>query len=86
MCYGVGMTKRKFYKTTYKTVILSEEPIPESMDLRDALAEATDGSYSGDVVSQSTVVINGKQAARALLKQRSSPSFFQLTNTGEDAQ
>lgn len=78
------MTSRKFYKTTYKVEILSEDPIPDDMDLTSTLFEATEGGYSGDVVREGTDEIDGKQAAEALLQQHSDPSFFRLTADGED--
>jgi hypothetical protein len=78
------MTERKFYKTTYTVVILHEEPMPEDMDLKAALEEAETGMYSGDVISEETVEVDGQMMARLLIEQRSSPAIFLLTRDGED--
>ena len=78
------MTSRTFYKTTFVGEILSENPLPDSMDLKDALEEAENGSYSGDVKSQDSVQVNGKDMAKLLTDQRSDPAFFKLTENGED--
>jgi hypothetical protein len=78
------MTSRTFYKTTFVVEILSEKPLPESMDLKDALEEAENGGYSGDVKSQVEVQVNGQDMAKLLIGQRSDPAFFQLTDDGED--
>jgi hypothetical protein len=37
---------RKFYKTTYTFVVLSEEPIPEEMSFVQVLEETYTGHYS----------------------------------------
>lgn len=78
------MTHRKFFKTTYVVEILSEEPIPPDMDLKDVMAEAYDGGYSGDVKSEETVEVDGATMASLLTEQRSSPGFFRLTDDGND--
>lgn len=78
------MTTRKFHKRIYTVEILSEKPIPDSMDLMDVVNEADHGDYSGDVLKEIDTVINGRQAAAALMKQGSSPEFFGLTKDGDD--
>lgn len=78
------MTSRKFYRTTFKVEFLSEEPLDPQTDLRDLLEDATTGGLSGDVSAGETEVLDGKQAADALHKQRSDPGFFHLTDEGED--
>jgi len=78
------VTKRRFYKTTYMVVILHEEPMPEGTDLKAALEEAETGTYSGDVISEETVEVDGKTMAGMLIAQRSGPDFFSLTSDGED--
>lgn len=89
------MTDRKFFKTVIKFTVLSEEPIPEGMNPRDGCLpprslenianECMDGSWSMGNASNKETELNGKQAAEALLNQASDPSFFNLTEDGEDA-
>lgn len=78
------MTGRTFYKTTYVVEILSVDPIPDDVDLKAALEEAENGSYSGDVKSQESVEVDGATMAKLLVEQRSDPGFFWLTEDGED--
>jgi len=78
------MTNRKFYKTRITLEILSEDPIPEGMDVPDIMTEATEGEYSAQVLPMETDIIDGKQAADALLEQGSDCGFFSLTEDGED--
>ena len=78
------MTRRTFYKTTYVVEILSEVPIPDGYDLKDALEEAESGSYSGDVKRQEMVEVDGETMAKLLVYQRSDPGFFRLDIDGED--
>lgn len=78
------MTKRKFYRTTFELVVLSEDKPANDLDL-DALAhECYDGELVGDLHEKSVEELDGKQAAQALLAARSEPGFFQLTEEGED--
>lgn len=78
------MTSRKFYRTLFTVEVLSEEPVPDDMDLEGILEECTSGSYSGDVKRGKCFILNGQMAAQGLLRQRSDPGFFQLTEKGED--
>jgi hypothetical protein len=78
------MTNRKFYKTVIPMEILSEEPIPEGIEVERIMEEATSGDYSARMLPLSREVLDGQQAAEALLSQGSSPDFFSLTLDGED--
>lgn len=78
------MTARKFYKTPIVVTVLSEEPIPDTMSLEEISREAMEGDYSFEWIRGKEKVLNGKQAARALRKQASEPSFFRLTSAGDD--
>lgn len=80
------MTNRKFYKTTFKVEVLSEEPIPEGMELDTVMEEATGGGYSAECTRETNVELNGLEAATALFKQASHPSFFRLDENGEDVE
>jgi len=77
------MTDRKFFKRTLTVEFLSETPF--CMGLRQMVDEAINGDYSMNITKGSTDELNGKQAAEALLEHGSDPSFFQLTEKGEDA-
>jgi len=72
----MAMTKRKFYKTTFELVVLSEEELADHV--------ALDGDWVGNLHVGSVEVLNGKQAAQALMAARSEPGFFRLTEDGED--
>ena len=82
--YSNGMTDRKFHKRLLTIEVLSEEPIPEGMEVESIIEEAKSGDYSMRIAKDVETELNGKQAARALLKQGSSPDFFSLTESGED--
>lgn len=77
------MTSRKFFKTIVKVTVLSEEPIHE-MELNELHYAITEGGMSGEVEYGFQNKLNGKQAAMELLAQGSDPSFFRLTEDGED--
>jgi hypothetical protein len=78
------MTDRKFHKRLLTIEVLSEEPIPDGMEVQAIIEEAESGSYSMRIAKDVETELNGKQAARALLNQGSSPEFFSLTEKGED--
>lgn len=79
------MTDRKFYKTVIKFTVLSEEPIPDGMELSSIAEQCISGDWSMSCASRKETEINGKQAASALLNQGSDPSFFRLDEKGNDA-
>lgn len=76
------MKEGKFYRTTWTVVVLSEEPIPADADLQDVLKECVDGDYSGECDITKVEEIDGKEMAKALIEQRSDPSFFGLNEDG----
>lgn len=78
------MTDRKFYKTVFKLEVLSEEPIPPGMEWEHVINEAKEGDYCMRELGEKETVLNGKQAARALLLHGSIPDFFRLTKDGND--
>jgi hypothetical protein len=82
------MTKkkeRKFYKYRLSVEILSEERMVFDCmnDVAEAIHDSVDGDLSGRWLQCKETVMNGKQAARALRKQNSDASFFNLTDKGE---
>ena len=80
------MTDRTFFKTVISIEVLSEDQIPEGMELENIVHECIDGGWSLRTLKYIEKSLNGKQAARALLNQGSDPSFFQLTNDGKDVE
>jgi hypothetical protein len=79
------MSKRKFYKTVLKVVVLSEEPF-EWDSLEGVATAITDGGCSGDVKEVGSVLMSGREAAKALMDQGSDPGFFRLDEDGEDVE
>ncbi len=81
------MTDRIFYKTIVTIEILSEDPIPDDMSMEDIVHEAMEGNYSSRTLEGTKeIVLNGKEAADALLEQGSDCGFFQLTDDGNDVE
>jgi len=80
------MTKRKFYMTKVVVTVLSEEELNPSLNLEQLHYAITEGECSGQTEIMTPKIINGKQAAKALLNQASDPSFFRLTKDGEDTE
>ena len=77
------MTKRKFYKTTLKVVVLSEYPL-EYDSLKDVSYLIAQGDCSGEIIDDKRVTLSGRQTAKALIKQGSEPGFFQIDKDGND--
>ena len=78
------MTKRKFYKTVITVTVLSEEPFPDVVDLREVHYQITEGDYSGEANVTSREELNGLETANELLRQGSDPGFFRLCEHGYD--
>ena len=78
------MSTRKFYKRIFQVEVLSEDPIPEEMDLDELHYQVTDGSWSGMMTAQDQEEVDGARMAELLRHQQSDPSFFRLTDKGED--
>ena len=79
----MAQSKRKFYKTTIKVVVLSEEPY-QYENLVQVHNDITDGDCSGKHEITKAEELTAKQAAKALKAQGSDPEFFQITDEGED--
>jgi hypothetical protein len=77
------MTDRTFHRTVIQVEVLSESPIgPVALDTLHHMI--TEGDCSGHMKTLGQEELDGKQAAEALLSQASDPSFFNLTDEGED--
>lgn len=77
---------RKFYKTTYKIEILSEDLLGDALSLEQINYLITEGECSGVVEEEVYETLTSVQAAQELVKQGSDPSFFGLTEAGEDSE
>lgn len=78
------MSKRKFYRTTFEVVVLSEDESASGCELGELAYECFDGGMVGMLFERAVEELNGKQAAQALLAANSEAGFFRLTNDGED--
>ena len=74
---------RRFYKTIFKVEVLSEEAVPEDIDLDALYYEIDQGEYVGIVHKQSEVEVTPKQMARLLYAFGSEPNTFQLDDQGK---
>lgn len=77
-------SERKFYRRVIQIEVLAEacEDIPN--ELADVAEFITTGDGSGWVETVSDEEIDAPTAARLLIAQGSDPSFFRLTQDGED--
>jgi hypothetical protein len=78
------VSKRKFYKRVFHVEVLSEYPISEEVDLSDIHYNITEGDASGRIAVEEQEELDGKAAAELLREHESDPSFFMLTEDGED--
>jgi hypothetical protein len=77
------MTDRTFHRTIIQVEVLSESP-RGPVDLETLHHMITEGDCSGKLTTLLEEELDGKQAASALLNQASDPSFFNLTEDGDD--
>jgi len=70
------------YKSTITLTVLSEDPIPDDMDISTIVMEAEVGDYSMDSEITSRKISN-EQMAELAVAQGSDPEFFGITETGE---
>ena len=78
------MTNRKFHRTVFKVEVLSEDRIPDDCTLEHIAYQTNDGEWVGRKTRVESKVLTGKEAADALHKIGSCPSFFQLDDDGDD--
>ena len=74
---------RKFFKTTYTVVVLSEDSPATGLSLAE-LAAAINDDCSGQTEHDAGVELTSVQMAQALKEQGSSPEFFRLADDGSD--
>lgn len=81
----MDISKRKFYRTTFEVVALSEDPITD-VSIEDIVRGGVYGDYSITCDVANEEVIDGVTAASALAQQGSSPEFFGLNDDGSDCE
>lgn len=78
------MTERKFFKTTYTIVVLSEDTPAAGLCASDVAYEIGDGPCVGTISDDGGVALSAKSMAQALTEAGSEPDFFRLTEDGID--
>lgn len=79
------MPKRRFFKTTFTVEVLSEdEPVSEDLSLEEIERQYTSGNWSGRKICEGSEELSAQEAAYELMEQGSEPSFFRLTEDGEE--
>ncbi len=79
----MAKSNRKFHKTTITIVVLSEDPYTVH-SLASVSNDIVGGDCSGVYTVTGTEELDGKEMALELKNQYSDPSFFRLTENGED--
>lgn len=76
--------KKKIYRTIFRFEVLSEEPIEESMSLKDIAYETQEGHMSGQFLENQITneVLVGGAAVKAVKNQGSDPEFFMMNDKG----
>jgi hypothetical protein len=77
--------KKKIYRTLITLVVLSEEEIPENMDMSSILDECDTGEYiKGETTFSKPKELVGKTAVIEIEKAGSTSDFFQMDSQGND--
>lgn len=77
--------KKKIYKTVIQITVLSEDPIPDGMDIEEITSNCYDGDYCGKgEFKKFNIPITGKNAADAVYDTGSDPEFFQMDDNGNE--
>lgn len=79
------MSDRKFHKYTFQVTVLTDEPLPEHLDLQDICERADSLPLVMDYTSE-VATLTPKQMADALHEARSEPGFFELDDDGNEAE
>ncbi len=77
-------SKRKFYKTIFTFVVLSEDEINPNTPFDDTVRETQVGDVVGYVAKCKTEVLNSEQIIEELNEAGSDSSFFQLNKDDSD--
>lgn len=78
------MPERKFFKTTYTIVVLSEEAPAADLSISDLAYAIADGPCVGTSIDDGGVALSAKDMAQALTEASSEPGFFRLTEDGRN--
>lgn len=79
------MAKKKIYRTLITVVVLSEEEIPENMDLQSIIDECDTGAYlKGRISFSKPKELVGKTAVIEIEKAGSDAGFFNMDAQGND--
>lgn len=70
------------YRNTFTLVVLSEEEIPEGMDVTDVVRECDSGDYVLSSTDHKAEKLTDEEMAQALTEAGSEPDFFQLGHLG----
>jgi hypothetical protein len=77
--------KKKIYRTVVSLVVLSEEEIPENMDMQSIMDECDSGDYIGGGIKFSKPrQLTGKTAVIEIEKAGSDAGFFNMDTLGND--
>jgi len=77
--------KKKIYRTVIKLVVLSEEPIPENMDMGSIWEETQTGEFiAGSMTIGKGKAVVGKSAVIEIEKAGSDSEFFRMDAEGND--
>lgn len=71
------------YRTKIEVTVLSEEPIPEDMDIGDVLREADSGDFVMAAYWTAPELLTKPEMAAALIAAGSEPLFFQIESPKE---
>ncbi len=75
---------KKFFKTTLTFEVLSEEPIPDDIELEEVAREAQEGSYVGRMGPRWETELCGRSVVTSLYEFGSEPGFFMLDESGQE--
>jgi hypothetical protein len=66
-----------YYRNVFEVEVLSNEPLPDAVDLADLAYEITEGGSSGQVsVTTRNQQLTAEQMRAALIRQGSDPEFL----------
>ena len=75
---------KKYYKTTFKIEILSQDKDVSNLELSEVSYAIVEGDCSGDIEVTEVKELTPVECATALIEQGSDPGFFQLSEDGVD--
>lgn len=83
-CLLYTPSARTFYRSVLTVEVLSEDPLPEGINLGTVAVEIVSGDCSGKVTEDLNQEVDGPTMAKLLKAQGSDPAFFHLNDDGED--